>query len=211
MRAILLPALPVALAIAIFGTIFGAAAGALFGPGLAVLSSAIIFSGTLQFAAVGLLLGGAGPWALIAAAATLNARHLLLGAALRPRLAISPVRRAVLAWFMIDESFGLTMAAKTHPVATLAITGALCYLAWVVGTVVGTLGASLTSLRSAAEAVFPVAFIGLTALTASSRGIVVRSIAAAVITLAVMQFWPAGRGALPVVTALLVALPGRWR
>jgi predicted branched-subunit amino acid permease len=57
--------LPVGLAIAIFGTLYGAAAQPLLGTWLTLLSSVVIFSGTVQFSMVGLIAAGSGPLAVI--------------------------------------------------------------------------------------------------------------------------------------------------
>ncbi len=208
MRQTLIAALPVALAIAVFGTIFGATAAPLIGAGFAVLSSLIIFSGSLQFALVGLLLAGAPLSAILLTALTLNVRHLLLGAALRPRLTGSALRRAGLAWFLIDESFGLAMTTRRDAGLTLLATGFLFGLAWVLGTAAGTLGAALTGLQAISEALFPVLFVGLAIMAAHRRDLMLRAAAAALLAFVLARLWPQGRGLAPVLAALLVALPG---
>src|SRR6187200_2043560 len=97
-------AAPAAAAIAVFGVLYGAAARPLMGPELTMLSSVIVFS-------------GAGGPALLATVALLNVRHLLMGAVLRSSLGPSRLKRALLAWFLLDESFGFTMVAadRTPP------------------------------------------------------------------------------------------------
>lgn len=207
MRQSLVAALPVALAIAVFGTIYGATAAPLVGAGPAVLASLIIFSGSLQFALASLLVTAAPLSAILITAVTLNLRHLLLGAALRPRLPGSPLRRAALAWFMIDESAGLALATRADASLILLVTGVLAYVSWTLGTWVGTLGAALTELRGISEAVFPVLFVGLAAISANRGHLLVRAGAAAAIALALALLWPPWRGVAPAIAALLVALP----
>ena len=211
MRQTLVAALPAALAIAVFGTIYGATAGPLIGAGFAVLSSAVIFSGALQFALAGLLLAGAPASAILATAVTLNVRHLLLGAALRPRLMGAPLRRAGLAWFLIDESVGLALGTRGDAARILLATGVLCYLSWVLGTAAGVLGAALTELAAISAAVFPVLFVGLAAVSVTRRDVMVRAGAAALIAFSLARLWPQGRGLAPVLAAILVALPGRGK
>lgn len=207
-RATLTAAFPVAIAIATFGAIYGTAAGRVAEPLTILLSSVLVFSGALQFTVVGLLVAGAQTGALIAAALTLNARHILLGAVLRGRIGKSAAARTGLAWFLLDESAGLSMNA-TNAAATLLVSGLLCYFAWVAGTAVGILGGSIDILQSAATAVFPVLFIGLAALSCTSRSLALRAVAAAALTVPLALAWPGGRGLAPVIASLLVAVPGR--
>jgi predicted branched-subunit amino acid permease len=208
---------PAAVAIAVFGVLYGAAARPLIGPELTILSSLIIFSGATQFTVIGLLAAGAAAPAVLATAAILNVRHLMMGAVLRSSLGSSRLKRALLAWFLLDESFGFTMlAAERVPPGqerievaerTLLVTGLCCYAAWLLGTGLGILGAGLPGLEGVAAAVFPVLFIALAALTARTRSVVVRALAAAAITAVVCVALPDWRAVAPVVAGLAVALP----
>jgi len=205
----ILPAVPLALAIAVFGTIYGAVARPLLGLGTTVLSSVVIFSGAVQFTVVGLLLAGAPPFALLLAALTLNLRNLVLGAVVRPRITTPPLHRAVLSWFLVDETVGLALKSERNPARILLVAGMLCYAAWVGGTIVGVLGAGAVGLTGAAEAIFPVLFIGLAAMSAREPGMGLRATVAALITIAVVKFWPVGKGLAPVIAAAIVAIPSR--
>jgi predicted branched-subunit amino acid permease len=207
-RTILAATVAPATAIVVFGVIYGSLARPLIGMGAAMLSSLLIFSGTVQFAIAGLLSGGAGVGALVAGSVTLNLRNLLLGAVLRPRVERGPVQRAGLAWFLVDESAGLALASGTDAARTLLASGAIFYVAWQAGTVLGLLGASMEGVRSAAGAVFPALFIGLAALSSSSRSIAVRAVFAAGLTAGAALMWPEGRALAAVVAAIAVALPG---
>lgn len=91
-------------AIGVFGVVYGATARPVLGIPLTIFASVIVFSGTVQFAMLALLTAGAGPAAVLGTAAMLNLRNLALGAAIRPRLPIGPVRRVLLSWFLIDET-----------------------------------------------------------------------------------------------------------
>lgn len=207
-RDILLAAAPLAAAILVFGVIFGAAASAEFGPELTVLMSLLVYSGTVQFAALGLVAAGAGSLAVVLLAVALNARNLVLGAALRPRLRGSRRRRALLGWFLIDESFGLAMAARQRPGRVLLLTGAACYVAWQVGTLLGVAGTRVVALEGVAGAIFPVLFIGLAAITADGRGGATRAAAAALLVAALTLLVPGLHAFLPVLAAVVVAIVG---
>jgi branched chain amino acid efflux pump len=218
-RSILATTLPAAAAIFVFGTLYGAGARVVLGGPLTIASSLFIFSGALQFALVGLLMAGASAPALLLTAGTLNLRHLVLGAVLRARIGGSRMRRAVLAFFLVDETFGFAVAAGDsadrdgRPAAaaterTLLVSGAACYLAWQVGTLIGLLGAGLPGIERVASAVFPVLFIGLASLACRTRSHVVRALGAAALTVGWALALPDLRALAPVVAGIVVALPG---
>ena len=206
-RSVVLTMLPLAFAIFVFGAIYGVLARPLAGPWLTMLSSAIIFSGSCQFAIAGLG-AAASPLSVIALAMTLNMRHILLGAVLRPRISGSRWRRAILAWFLLDESFGLATSTEGEAGRTLLVSGLMGYCAWQLGTLVGIAGGSLASFEDVASAAFPVLFIGLGAAMASSKDRWIRAGIAAVATAGIALAAPGLRGIAPVLSAIAVALPG---
>jgi predicted branched-subunit amino acid permease len=205
---VVLATAPLAVAIGIFGVIYGAVARPLAEPLVVLAASAIIFSGAVQFTVVGLLLADASLTAVLAAAATINLRNLLLGAVLRPRLGAGPLRRAGLAWFLLDESFGLALTSERVE-RTLVLSGSVFYVAWLAGTAIGLVGGSVTALQDTAGAVFPVLFIGLSSISARSRGTALRALLGGGVTLAGAIVWPEARGLIAIVASLAVALPGR--
>ena len=218
-RAILASSLPAGAAILVFGTLYGGAARAIMGVPLTLASSLLVFSGALQFALLALLSVGASALPLLLMAAALNLRHLVLGAVLRPRLEGSRGRRALLAFFLVDETFGFAIARGQaaeragQPVGpaterTLLVAGLVCYLAWQVGTVIGVLGAGLAAAEHVAGAIFPVLFIGLGALAVTSRSHAARAVAAALVTAGIALALPDLRVLAPIIAAVLVALPG---
>jgi predicted branched-subunit amino acid permease len=212
--------LPAAAAVAVFGSLYGAAARGFLGVPLTLASSLLVYSGALQFAMVALLGAGATTLPLLLTAVVLNLRHLVLGAALRARFESGPLRRALLAFFLVDETFGFAIAAgNTAPPRavgavterTLLYSGLTLYVAWLVGTVVGVLGGGLASAERRAGAIFPVLFIGLAALAATRPSHVARALAAALLTAAVAVWLPDLRMIAPVAAGVLVALPGADR
>lgn len=207
-RQVLAAAVPLVLAIGVFGTLYGAAARPLLGTATTILSSAVVFSGSVQFMMVGLLASGVPVAGILFSALLLNLRNILLGAVLRPHLRGGVARRLLLGWFVIDETVGLTLASGRDARRTLVVVGGLAYLAWVTGTALGAWGAGLTELRSVAEAAFPVMFIGLAAMGVRDRSQGARAVAAAVLTAILGAAWPDARGILPAVVAAAVAAVG---
>jgi predicted branched-subunit amino acid permease len=182
-------ALSVAAAIGVFGVVYGAVADPVLGPALTVASSVATFSGAAQFTMVGLLASGATDLAVVAGVVPLALRHVPLAAVLQPRLAPGRTRRVLLSWFLTDETTGLALSRTGPADRTVAVTGALAYGAWVLGTVAGVAGASAGELAPVADAVFPVLFVGLAAVTARARADAARAVvagtAAVVLVLAV--------------------------
>lgn len=213
-----LQSLPAAAAVAVFGSLYGAAARAYLGAPLTLVSSVIVYSGALQFALVALLGAGATLLPLLLTTVVLNLRHLVLGAALRSRFESGPLRRALLAFFLVDETFGFAIAAgnAVEPrlvgattERTLLVAGLTLWIAWLVGTVVGVLGGGLAAVERVAGAIFPVLFIGLASLAVTRPSHVARAVAAAGLTAAVAVLLPDLRMLAPVIAGVLVALPGR--
>ena len=91
------------------------------------------------------------------------------------------------------------------------VSGACCYLAWQVGTIVGALGAGLAGIERLAAAIFPVLFIGLASLAVTRRSHAVRAAAAAVLTAGLALAFPDLRVLAPLVAAVVVAVPGDRR
>ncbi|HEX2025945.1 MAG TPA: AzlC family ABC transporter permease, partial [Actinomycetota bacterium] len=169
------------------------------------------FSGSVQFTVAGLLAAEAGLAALIGGALSVNLRNLALGAVMRPRIRRGVGQRAGLAWFLTDEAVGLALASGADAARVLLMAGVTFYLSWQAGTAVGLLGASVGGVRAAAEAVFPVLFIGLAALSSTSRSVAVRALIAAGLTAGTVALWPGSRGVAAVVAAIAVAIPGGKR
>jgi predicted branched-subunit amino acid permease len=162
-------ALPVAAAIGVFGVVYGAVADPVLGGELTIASSIAMFSGAAQFTMVALLASGATAGAVVVAVVPLALRHIPLGALVQHRLAPSRLRRAVLSsLFLTDETVGLALTQQAPAARTMAITGGLAYIAWIAGTAAGVAGASIGGAEEAAAALFPVLFIGLAAVTAST-------------------------------------------
>lgn len=139
----------------------------------AVLVSAVIFAGASQFTLVGLAVAGS---TLPVAAATLlflNARHLLYGASLAPRLQHLRLWHAALGAFgLTDEVFAVCSAGRTRKPINFGWLIGLevgAYASWVGGTWVGAAGgavirSTLPFLRPALSFALPALFLALLVL-----------------------------------------------
>ena len=140
---------PLAVSIFAYGLGFGlVAAQAGFGVGKAVATSAAIYSGSAQLAAVNLLqTGEATAWALFVAILVINARYLLFGATLQPWLwSAGPVKAYGSLLLLGDANWLMTMRAIRAGEADrayLAGTGAPIAVGWLSGTALGAAAVSV--------------------------------------------------------------------
>lgn len=147
--------LPLGVSIFAYGLGFGlVAAQAGFGVSKAVATSAAIYSGSAQLAAVNLLqTGQATLWALFATILVINARYILFGAALQPWLwQAGPLRAYGSLLLLGDANWMQTMRAirtGEEDRAYLAGTGTPMLLGWLAGT---ALGAGAVSILPTPEA-----------------------------------------------------------
>ena len=133
---------PVSIFVLPFGLAYGAAAkDAGLGPLEATLTSALVFAGAAQFAALDL---AGSPGALLSLALVVlavNARHTVLGAALAPWLNRLPVGRRMIACMMIsDANFTVARTAFRSGETDAGILvggGLVLWSVWVVSTALG--------------------------------------------------------------------------
>lgn len=118
----------------------------------AVMMSAVVYSGTAQLAAVGVLAAGTASllavgWALIATIFVINARYLLFSATLRPWLEqVSPFKAYGSLYFLGDGSWLLAMKAYEdgeRDAAFVLGAGVGTFAAWIVGTWLGCIAVGL--------------------------------------------------------------------
>ncbi|MGH8923875.1 MAG: AzlC family ABC transporter permease [Acidimicrobiia bacterium] len=191
--------LPLVPPLIVFGLVYGALAARVgFSPVMAALSSLLIVSGSAQLAMVGLIPFGAGP--VLAATTGLALRHVPMAIHLSDLFGpLSVWRRLHLAWILVDESYGLTVAAAEKAVPDLVAyktaSDVTLYSFWVITTFLGaTLGSQLDPARYGLEAVIPLVFLGLAA--AIIRG---------------WRRWLAAGLALVTTAAAVVWLPTAWQ
>src|SRR2546426_10662872 len=166
-REILITVAPLALAVFVFALSFGVLAIAAGFPGwAAVLMSALVFAGSAQFAALGVIAAGGSVLAAILAGALLNLRFVATGIAVARSLPGGRLLRSLLAQLSIDESYAMSVRAGApgRPDGrTLLVTGACLYAVWVAGTLIGVLFGPVLGdpKRFGLDAAFPAGFVAL--------------------------------------------------
>lgn len=159
-----------------FGVGFGAAAvTAGLTPPAALAMSGLVFAGASQYAALELWGPTIPLMALALTALLVNARHLILGATLRPWLAdVPPLRRYTALALLSDANWAATTAAirrGERDLGHLVGGGLVLWATWVAGTAVGAFGGAEagTVERYGLDVLMP-AFFACT-LLAGSRSI----------------------------------------
>ncbi|WP_163558472.1 AzlC family ABC transporter permease [Halomonas sp. NO4] len=141
---------PLCLFVVIFGLAFGVAALSHGLSGLeAVLMSALVFAGASQFAALELWGAEIPLLPLIAITFAINARHLLMGAAIQPWLSHLPAGQRYASVVLMSDSNWAMAAADYHSgktnVGMLVGGGIALWAAWVAGTLLGVVfGSGIT-------------------------------------------------------------------
>jgi 4-azaleucine resistance transporter AzlC len=203
--------LPLAGATLIDGLTFGLLARSIgFGAGTTITMSALAFSGSAQFAAIGVVAAGGGVVAAILPALLLNARSLPMGLSIRDALRGGRTRRALEAQLVIDESWAASQVAPgrfSRPI--LLAVGASQWFAWVAGTMLGVGGAAFVAdpRRLGLDAVVPALFLALLVPQLRTRNARIAAAGGAAITLTLTPLAPPG---VPVLAAVLATLVG-WR
>lgn len=182
-----------------------------FSPLQAIATSALVFAGSAQFAALAVVSGGGTLGAAIAAATLMNGRFLAMGVALAPSLPGGPLTRGLQGQTVVDSSWALANRGDgTFDRWLLFGTTVPQYLTWVLGGVAGAFGGDLIgdTERLGLDAVFPTFFLGiLIAELRDPRSRVVAGCGAAV-ALALVPFTPPG---VPILAAGVAALLGLRR
>ena len=137
--------------------------------------SVLVFAGSAQFIAVGLLAAGASMAGIVLTTFVVNLRHLLFAAALSPSLGAWRKRDlSFLAFELTDETFALHAGAlRRGPLSraeTLAV-GVMAQAAWVAGSLLGAVaGAAVGDVRPIAlDFALPAMFIALLAGQTKTR------------------------------------------
>lgn len=202
--------LPYAGASGVLALSFGVVATDLGFPALAaVVMSAVVFAGSAQFAAVGILAAGGGIGAAVAAAALMNSRFVPMGFALGPSLHGSRLRRALEGQVTVDSSWAMSARGDGRfDRSYLFGHTAVQYVAWVAGTLAGVLAPTLDARALGLDAVFPAFFLGILASELRDRRRLGVAGAGALIALALVPLAPPG---VPVLVASSAALVGLRR
>jgi 4-azaleucine resistance transporter AzlC len=194
----------------VYGVSFGVlAVAAGMSPAQACVMSMLVFTGASQFAFVGVLAAGGGPFAAMGPAVLLAVRNAAYGVSLAP---IMPERlrdRAVAAHAVIDETTAMARAHDDPLNARRAFmaTGISIWVCWNLGTLIGAIiGGGIANPQTyGLDAMFPAAFLALLAPQLRRPGAPVAAICGAVIALVLVPFVPAG---VPVIAAIAGVVPG---
>ncbi|MBI4290699.1 MAG: AzlC family ABC transporter permease [Betaproteobacteria bacterium] len=169
-----------------------------------VLMSTVLYAGSAQFAAAGMIAAAAQPGAVIATVFFVNLRHLLLSAALAPFFARLPAwKNALLGAQLTDETFVVAwtrlQGARNVSPAWMAGLNVSAYLSWALATAAGALAGDLVAdTRSLGfDFALPAMFAALLVLQLASHSSQARALSVAVLS-----------AGIAVGTAL--ALPGHW-
>ena len=160
--------LPILMGVIPFGIIFGALARAGGIPPLETQAfSLLIFAGSAQFIAAGLVSAGTSSLVVVLTIAVVNLRHLLYSATMAPYLSRLGLRwKIALAWLLTDEAFVVAAARYRRteqgaPHWYFLGTGLTLWGSWQVSTSIGiTLGAILPG-TSLLDFALPLTFLGL--------------------------------------------------
>lgn len=182
-----------------------------FSTAQAIVTSAVVFAGSAQFAMLSVVTAGGGIPAALAAAGLMNSRFLAMGVALAPSLPGGPLKRAAQGQANVDTSWALAARGDGSYDRWLLFGSTVPqYAMWTIGAVAGAFfGDALGDThRLGLDAIYPVFFLAL--LIAELRDPASRPVAATggILALALVPITPPG---VPILAAGAVALFGLVR
>jgi len=201
----------VCLADAIVGATFGAitVSGGL-PVWVPVSMSLLIFAGSAQFAAAGVMLAGGSPAAAIAAGLVLNSRLVPYGFAVADALGGKWWTRLAGAHVMTDESvaFALRQPDRKRRRAAFWACGAGLFVVWNLAVVAGTTAARYVGNTGSIglDAVFPAVLLALVMPALADRATRQAAAAGTVLAVALTPVLPAGLPVLVALAGLVLAL-----
>lgn len=182
-----------------------------FSTAQAIVTSAIVFAGSAQFAMLSVITAGGGIPAALTAASLMNSRFLAMGVALAPSLPGGPLKRAAQGQANVDTSWALASRGDGSFDRWLLFGITVPqYAMWTIGAVVGAVfGDALGDThRLGLDAIYPVFFLSL--LIAELRDPALRPVAVTggILALVLVPITPPG---VPILAASAVALFGLVR
>jgi predicted branched-subunit amino acid permease len=178
------------------------------------LFSLFTFTGASQFAAVGVIAAGGGPFSAVATAAMLGTRNTLYGLQMAPLVRAKGIRRIFAAHITIDESTGVALAQTPRGTEAMRhgfwITGTGVFVFWNIFTLLGAVGAKALGNPASwgLDAAVPAAFLGLLWPRLTSTRLRIIAACSMVFALLVTPIFPAG---VPIIASVLVAIAFGWR
>jgi predicted branched-subunit amino acid permease len=201
--------IPFAVAALLAGLSFGVVAKPVMGAGAAIAMSAFVFAGAAQFGATAVLASGGGPLTAILTGLMLNARFLPMGVAVASALRGGPLARGLQGQTLVDASWAAAHQGDGRFDRQILMGATIPqYPAWLLGTVIGAVGAGKLGDPTAIglDAVFPAFFLALLLSEATaSRAGRITAVTGAAIALALTPLLPPG---LPILIAAAASLVG---
>ena len=177
------------------------------------LMSLMVYAGSAQLIAVGLLESQVGLLTLTITTFLVNLRHLLMSAALSPSLGhLSRLQQVLFAYELTDETFAVHSIdfnkEKNPQKCRIFVTNILAHLSWIVSSILGAWTGSLLSDLEAwgLDYALPAMFIAL--LVFQLKTIRHFFIAAISILVSTSLFWSMGGHWYVIITTLLTATIG---
>jgi 4-azaleucine resistance transporter AzlC len=204
-------ALPLAPSPILFGLSYGVLADATgFGGAAAVVMSATTFAGAAQFASASVIDAGGTLAAAILAAVFLNARYIAISVTVASIFPGRRLRRLVESQAIVDESWALSGRRGSFEWPILVGSGLVFYVLWVGSTALGTvIGGVLEDPNELGlDAAFAALFLALAVPYLREPRARQAAALAAVITLVLTPFAPAG---VPIIAASAACLLGLRR
>ncbi|HJR94284.1 MAG TPA: AzlC family ABC transporter permease [Gaiellaceae bacterium] len=204
-------ALPLAPSPILFGLSYGVLADATgFGAAAAVVMSATTFAGAAQFASLSVLDAGGTIAAAVLAAVFLNARYVAISVTVASIFPGGRLRRLVESQTIVDESWALSGRRGRFEWPILVGSGLVFYVLWVGSTAAGTFVGGILDDPNALglDAAFAALFLALAVPYLREQRSRQAAALAALITLALIPFTPAG---VPIVAASVACLIGLRR
>ena len=204
-------ALPIGIAVFLFGASFGLLARSVgMGRVAPIVMSATTFAGSAQFAVASILDAGGTAAAAILAAVLLNVRYAPISISVADLFGGAVLKRLVQSQLIVDESWALSARGGGRFDGDVLLgAGLLLYPCWVGGTALGVLGGGLLGdpARFGLDAAFPALFLALLLGQLADRRALAAALAAAAIALALVPVVPPG---IPIVASSAACLIG-WR
>jgi 4-azaleucine resistance transporter AzlC len=201
-------AIPLAPSPILFGLSYGVLADATgLGAAAAIVMSATTFAGAAQFASASVLDAGGTVLAAILAAVFLNARYVAISVTVASIFPGGKLRRLVESQAIVDESWALSGRRGKFEWPILVGSGLVFYVLWVGSTAAGTaIGGVLDDPNALGlDAAFAALFLALAVPYLREPRARRAAALAAVITLALTPFTPAG---VPIIAASAACLLG---
>ncbi|KKM12584.1 hypothetical protein SY88_02735 [Clostridiales bacterium PH28_bin88] len=179
-----------------------------------VLMSIIVYAGSSQFIAVGLLAGSAPPLTIIFTTFLVNLRHMLMSASLVPYLRhIATPVLAVLAYEVTDETFAVASARYAEHPAHASYQLGLNVTAQVSWVTASWLGATVGNLlgdpeRYGLDFALPAMFIALLVMQLKNRPTYLAALAGAVVSVVLARVMPGNWHI--IIATVVAATVGVW-